>query len=114
MSFNALGASHLMEELFTQYSAKPSGFLDVFGEGVRCSPASLENFGTGQGREFQRLSKECPAFAAEATALGLRCLRKHWGPISRRQAEIRPECDDLFKQVQAAVDASPALAAALI
>jgi hypothetical protein len=46
--------------------------------------------------------------------VGLRNIRKHWGPISRRQAELRSECNELYRQVQAAVDASPALAAALL
>ena len=114
MSFNARSASPLLPSLFAHYSANPSGFVDVFKEGVRCSASSLENFGSGEGKAFQRLCKECPAFAAEAAAVGLRNIRKHWGPISRRQAELRSECDELYRQVQAAVDASPALAAALL
>jgi hypothetical protein len=41
----------------------------------------------------------------EAAAVGLRVLRKHWGPINNRAAEIRPEADDLFQRVQSIVDA---------
>jgi hypothetical protein len=41
-------------------------------------------------------------------------MRKHWGPINRRQAQIRPECDALFSQVQAAIDASDVLQSALL
>jgi hypothetical protein len=106
-SFNARTASPLLPTLFTQYSANPSGFVEVFKEGVRCSLRDLENFGDGPGMEFQRLSKACPAFAAEFAAVGLRCLRKHWGPINRREAEVRPECDDMLSKVQATVDALP-------
>lgn len=113
-SFNARKASPLLPKIFTQYQANPSGFVDVFKEGVRCSPAGLENFGSGDGKEFQRLCKECPAFAVEFAAVALRHVRKHWGPIKRRQAEVRPECDTLLRQVQAAVDASPALRSALV
>ena len=114
VSFNAKDASALMPQIFTQYKANPSGFVDVFKEGVRCSAASLENFGSGDGKEFQRLCKECPAFAAEFAAVGLRHIRKHWGPISRKQAQVRPECDALLSRVQAAIDASPALRSALL
>jgi hypothetical protein len=114
MSFNARSASPLLPSLFAHYSANPSGFVEIFKEGVRCSASGLENFGSGDGKAFQRLCKECPAFAVEAAAVGLRNIRKHWGPISRRQAELRSECDELYRQVQAAVDASPALAAALL
>jgi hypothetical protein len=105
-SFNARRAHPLMTSLFDHYRANPSGFLDVFAEGVTCSPADGQNFGTGPGAEFQRLSKECPAFAAEFAAVGLRNIRKHWGPINTRKAEIQPACDEMFRQVQAAVDAA--------
>lgn len=103
-SYNLRGASPLLPQLFQQYSANPSGFVDVFQEGVRCSNSDLENFGTGNGREFQRLSKTCPAFATEFTAVGLRTRRKHWGPINRKVAEIHPECNAMLLQVQRVVD----------
>lgn len=112
-SFNARTASPLMPQLFEHYSANPSGFVEVFREGVHCSASDLQNFGTGPGKEFQRLSKECPAFAVEFAAVGLRNMRKHWGPINTRAAQVRPECDALFKQVQAIVDASAGICAAL-
>jgi len=115
-SFNARSASPLMPKLFEHYSANPSsGFLSAFKEGpVTCSANDAENFGTGPGKEFQRLSKECPAFAAEFAAVGLRNIRKHWGPITRKEAEVLPKADTMLKDVQAAVDASPALQAAVM
>lgn len=112
-SFNAKTASPLLPTIFAQYSENPSGFLDVFKEGVRCSAADLENFGAGDGEEFQRLSKACPAFAAEFAAVGLRHIRTHWGPINRRGAEVRPECDQMLRQVQDAVDGFSELCSAL-
>lgn len=105
-SYNARSASPLLPQLFQQYSANPSGFVDIFKEGVQCRPSDLENFGSGAGKEFQRLAKECPAFAAEFAAVGLRTIRTHWGPINSRAAEIRPECNTLLLQVQNAVDTS--------
>jgi hypothetical protein len=78
---------------------------------VRCSTASLENFGSGDGEEFQRLSKAC--LAAEFAAVGLRHFRKHWGPINRREAELRPECDAMLREVQTLVDASPEVSTAV-
>lgn len=113
-SFNARAASPLLPTLFSQYSANPSGFVEVFKEGVRCTTANLENFGSGDGKEFQRLSKSCPAFAAEFAAVGLRHTRKHWGPITRKAAEVRTECDTMLRQVQAVVDATPGICSALL
>ena len=113
-SFNAHAAHPLLSELFNHYSANPSGFMDTFREGVQCSQESLESFGDGEGLAFQQLTKTCPAFAAEFAALGLRCIRTHWGPITRKEAQVRPEADAMLRQVQAALDQSPLLAAAVL
>ena len=37
--------------------------------------------------------------------LGLRVLRKHWGPINERAAELNPQADALLLQVQSLLDA---------
>ena len=105
-SFNASRANELLPQLFQQYLSQPSGFLEIFKEGVRCRSSDLENFGSGEGREFQRLSKECPAFAAEFAAIGVRHFRKHWGPINRREVQLLPECDALLRRVQEIVEVS--------
>jgi peptidoglycan hydrolase-like protein with peptidoglycan-binding domain len=80
--------------------------VDIFKEGVRCREPDLENFGEGPGRDFQQLSKESPAFAAEFAAITLRNNRQHYGPINRRTVEVLPACDVMFKQVQQAVERS--------
>jgi hypothetical protein len=106
-SYNAHTAHPLLKPLFANYKANPVGFIDIFKQGVHCSAASLENFGDGEGRDFQKLSKECPAFATEFAALALRSIRTHWGPINTHAAELRKECDALFLEVQQIVDATP-------
>jgi hypothetical protein len=42
VSFNARSASPLLPPMFAAYRANPSGFVDIFHEGVTCSAASLE------------------------------------------------------------------------
>jgi len=81
---------------------------------VTCSAESWRNWGEGEGVEFQRLSKECPAFAAEFSALGLRWKRRNWGPINTRKAEIRGEWDQLFRKVQQMVDGTAGACADLV
>jgi hypothetical protein len=104
-SFNARRASPLLPKLFSDFVANPTpSYLDVFKEGVRCSQSNLEDFGEGDGREFQKLSKACPFFAVSFAAIGLRNIRKHWGPINRREAEVRPDADAMFKEVEKLVD----------
>jgi len=104
-SYNARKANSLLPQIFKQYLANQSGFVEVFKEGVpSAKPASLENFGSGNGEKFQGLSKSCPAFAAEFAAVGLRNIRKHWGPVNRKEVEIRPECDKMLLEVQETVD----------
>jgi hypothetical protein len=104
-SYNARHASPLLPKLFADFMKNPKpSYKDVFKEGVRCKDANLENFGEGDGREFQKLSKDCPFFAVEFAAIGLRNIRKHWGPINRHDAEIKPDADTMFKEVQKRVD----------
>ena len=104
-SFNARRANPLLPKLFNDFMARPMpSYKNVFKEGVRCTDANVQNFGDGDGRDFQRLSKDCPFFAVEFAAIGLRNIRKHWGPINRRAAEIKPDADTMFKDVQKLVD----------
>jgi len=104
-SFNARHASPLLPKLFTDFTANPApSYKDIFKEGVHCTDANLQNFGDGDGKDFQKLSKECPFFAVEFAAIGLRNIRRHWGPINRHAAEVRPDADAMFKQVQTLVD----------
>src|SRR5262249_41300282 len=56
-SWNARSSSPLLPLLFSDYHAQPTDFLDVFKEGVTERQQDLENFGSGDGREFQKLSK---------------------------------------------------------
>ncbi|HXO72032.1 MAG TPA: hypothetical protein VN838_23975 [Bradyrhizobium sp.] len=107
-SFDARSASSLLPVLFANYMAKPAGFVDVFKQGCPpCKPKDLENFGTGPGRDFQKLSKESPAFAVEFGGVTLRNLRKHYGPINTRAAQVMPDCDAMLHKVQDFVTASP-------
>lgn len=97
-SWNARSASPLMVQLFADYAGRED-FLPIFKEGVTARDRDLENFGSGQGVEFQWLSKHCPPFAVEFTAIGLRNRRKHWGPINTRAAEVKRKADALYRQV---------------
>lgn len=110
MSYDITKAVPSIREVMKVYTNAREGYGlgDVFHEGVRITERQLQNFGTGAGAEYQRLAKAAPAFAAESAAIGVRSLRKHWGPINRKEAEIRPEAEKLFKAVEAIVDATPA------
>ena len=105
-SWDSRGASAELPKLFARYSANPNPtFLAIFSEGVGVHDTT--EAGGGEGAEFQGLCKRCPTFAVECAAVGLRTIRRHWGPINRREVEVRPEADALLQQVQAVVDAIP-------
>jgi hypothetical protein len=103
VSFNSMGSDPLRRAVYQAYRGR-TDFAAIFGEGVTCRPASWRDWGTGPGVEFQRLTKACPAFAVEYAALLLRSVRRHWGPINARRAEVRPEADALFRSVQTLID----------
>jgi hypothetical protein len=61
-------------------------------------------YGTGAGFEFQKLAKGFPQYACETAALTLRNAADHYGPVERREVELRAEADHLLTQVQNYVD----------
>ncbi len=117
-SWDSHTSSPELPKLFAQYKSSTNGcLLSTFAEGVTCSAADWQNWGTGaDGLDFQKLSKECPGFAAEYAAVMIRVnggSLGHYGPLRTKAAEVRPECDDLFAKVQALVEANPSGCGAL-
>jgi uncharacterized protein (TIGR02594 family) len=106
-SWNASGCSDEMDKLLKSYNVVPAlaqCHLQIFREDVACSESNWQCYGSGEGYDYQRLAKRCPQFAAETTAIGLRNLRQHWGPINRYEAEVRSEADEMFRAVQALME----------
>jgi len=102
-SYNAHSCSPAFDLIMRDYaSGKYDGYLDVFAEGVRCDSSSWANYGDAgsRGFQFQLMCKRKPAFAVESAAIVLRNLRQHYGPINRREAELRRETDFMLTEVQ--------------
>jgi len=83
--------------------------LEVFSEGVTCSASNWANYGSSEGTKFQEITKSCPAFAVEYAAIMMRVRRAHYGPINRKEVELKKECGDLFDQVESLVKAQPGI-----
>lgn len=98
-SFNSSASHPMLKTIFEQYKARGPELKEIFREGVRVRPDDMLNFGSGDGLVFQELSKTSPAFAVEYCALAIRATRPHWGPLTRKHAELRPEADELFRAV---------------
>jgi peptidoglycan hydrolase-like protein with peptidoglycan-binding domain len=106
-SHNSFSSDSTLEPLMDEYEEGLSpGYLEAFSTGVSCSSADWECYGSGRGYDFQVLAKNAPAFSAEACAVGLRVLKDHWGPVLRKEVELRKEADDMLLTVQAYVDES--------
>jgi Putative peptidoglycan binding domain len=110
-SANSLSASSEMQKLYDEYFAgggmdgeQPLCALEIFSEDVSCSSSDWGCYGSGKGFNFQKMIKSCPQFAVEVCGVGLRVLRQHWGPIGRKEVELRPEADDLFRLIQRYID----------
>jgi uncharacterized protein (TIGR02594 family) len=104
-SYDAHPCSPEFDKLFNEAQAGQSPcYLDTFKQGVSCSESSWDCYGSGDGYQFQELCKSCPTFAAETCAIVLRNLRKHYGPINEKAAEIRTEADQMFREVQSYLD----------
>ncbi len=126
-SFGARRFSTALDGLFQTYSAKQDHcLLNVFQGSITCKVAQSHNpqcpsvtndvAGTGPGADWQKLTRSCPAFATEYGAV---VMRKHGGsngefnPIRKRQAELRPECDDMLQKAQTLVEQHPEICSAL-
>jgi uncharacterized protein (TIGR02594 family) len=105
-SYNAAGASNPeFDNLMDEYLAGQSpGYLEAFSEGVSCSDLDWESYGSGRGKSFQDLCKNAPAFSAESAGLTLRNLCNHYGPIVRKEVELKRDADTMFKDVQNYMD----------
>jgi len=102
-SFNSAGSHFLLPAMFQQYKGL-TDFQDIFSVGVACKPFDAQNWGAGDGADFQDLTKKCPAFAVEYAALAVRKTRQLWGPINAKTLELKQEADDLFRSVSNFVD----------
>jgi uncharacterized protein (TIGR02594 family) len=110
-SYDAHGCSDEFDRLFDDYNNdKIAGYLEVFKEDVSCSNDDWECWGDGDGYRHQQMSKELPAYAAEVNGITLRNLRKHYGPINEKAAEICPEADEMLKEVQDYIDQAEEMA----
>jgi peptidoglycan hydrolase-like protein with peptidoglycan-binding domain len=99
-SYNIRSCSEQVSLLLKAYWANPNGFLPTFRNGASPKGDELANFGSGDGAKHQFLSKFAPAYHAYVTAIGMRYLRQHWGPINRSEVEIRTEANDMLLDVQ--------------
>jgi uncharacterized protein YfiM (DUF2279 family) len=116
-SFGASRSSPILPSMYQKYKANTKAcFLNQFKEGVSCSASNWKNWGTGDGMTWQQLTKDCPAFALEYASVVLRSnggAAGEFGPIRRKDVELRPECDSMLKQVQDYVKATPDVCARL-
>ena len=106
MSWNANSCSTDVQKVYLEYTVygpcQQTG-LDLFSDGVTCSSSSWSNYGSGIGRDYQALAKNAPAFACESVAVALRHLRQHWGPINRKEVELKKEADQMLQDVESAL-----------
>lgn len=106
-SWDSRAASPEIARLFNQSKNEPPSNIDaICQEGVKPRPGAFTDYGDGPGREFQALCKARPSIAIQFAAIGVRTLYNQWGPLIHRAAELRPEADALFRQVQEIVGAN--------
>jgi hypothetical protein len=126
-SYGAHVNSSVLGKLFDIYkNGQRQCFLEEFKDSLRCpihkshNPrcpnATSDVIGSGDGLEWQKLTKACPACATEYGAV---VLRKNGGPhgefnpIRKKQAEVLPECDSMLKDIQVLVEGHPEICQAM-
>lgn len=104
--------STTLTDLFKHYQADRSAcLLDAFNTPpMHCTSWDAQTWGKGEGADWQKLTKACPAFAVEYGAVVTRVsggVCGEFGPIRKTVVEIRPECDNMLSKVQSYVQSSP-------
>jgi hypothetical protein len=106
MSWNASVCSTDVQRLFDEYYTfgrnQQSGAA-FFNNDVECSQSEWACYGHGPGYDYQVLAKASPAFAVESTALVVRYLRQHFGPINRKEVQLRSEVEALLRDIEGLV-----------
>jgi hypothetical protein len=103
-SWNITGGSSAIAPLMGDFWENPNGFVEIFKEGLAPTSTNLNSYGSGAGATYQFLSRHAPLFHVLVTAVGMRVLRQHWGPINRREVLIKPEAEDLLRQVRSLIE----------
>ena len=103
-SWNIRSCHSTISPLLSEYWASPVGFREQFQEGVSLKSSDLGNFGSGPGAQYQFLSKYAPVFHVFVTAIGLRNLRQHWGPVNRNEVELKQAADQMLSAVQDVIE----------
>lgn len=96
-SFDSIKTVPELQALYDAYRAHPEFcMVDWFKPGsYQPKGRNTTPIGSGAGRAFQVFTKECPAFATEYAAVMVRVnggKTGHYGPIRRKEAELRKEC----------------------
>jgi hypothetical protein len=116
-SYDSHGLHPQLDVIFATYRTNDTHcHLSTYAEGVTCSAANWQSWGSGAGYDFQVREKACPVFAAEYAAVMMRVSGgslAHYGPLRTHAAEVRTECDAMLSQVQQLVTANPGLCSAL-
>jgi len=103
-SWNIRSCNGSISPLLNEFWTNPLGYREQFQQGVSPDSNDLDNFGSGDGAQYQFLSKYAPLFHSLVTGVGLRNLRQHWGPVNRSEVELKKEADTMLKAVQEIVE----------
>ncbi len=114
-SYNSHNFGVALDHLFTSWQETSKTNYqkcqyDIFSKNVTCSAKNWQNYGSGNGEKFQELTKKCPAFAVEYTAVMLRLSggsKGHYGPLRRKEAQVLQKCDAMFKEIQLKMENLP-------
>ena len=99
-SWNIRSCHSSIPPLLPLYWSNPNGFLPTFQKDIGPDSNDLGNYGSGDGAKYQFLSKFAPAFHCFVTAIGMRYLRQHWGPINRSEVELKSDANRMLLEVQ--------------
>ena len=106
VSWDSRSNSPWLMKLYEQYQANPNQCsLSIFME--KSKDKNAIPFGEGDGLQFQKFMKKCPALSTEYALVMFRVNRKHFGPINSKTAEYNRDAEKMFRDIEKVVDKTP-------
>lgn len=113
-SYDIIGTNKAIKEglniLIPEYAKNPiRGHLYIAASGTPNGEKKYLEFpfhGSGEGRRFQELSRLCPAFSAESSALALRYSANNYAAVLTQLMQIEPKCFTMLAEIRELVEAT--------
>ncbi len=99
-SMDAINRDPKLKEIYQYTKAENYNCMnELYGDGIRIRTDGYIDQ-PAEGLAFQKHFRKCAAAQAEYAAVMIRAVRKHFGPINRKEVEYIPACEEWLRSLE--------------